>query len=436
MDRLSILVLHSLGDPARTANFLTHHVFNLQRVLPHHVYVYHDVALPLPAYVKDARFDAIILDVTFLGARWLEPEQFEQVKRAYTFVADHDAVKIAFPQDEYDCHELLDEWMCDWRVDLVFSVISSNWDVLYPRYHLQGEIALAYCGCIDDSLVAIKPRPFADRVVDIGYRAKKLLPYFGRIGETKWTIGRDVMAACDDLDLVVDIKLGYEHMLDGDAWLQFLKSSKFVLGANSGSSLLDPRGDIQRSVRRWLAEHPDATFEQVEAACFAGQDGLYSFTAISPRIFEAGLLECCQILVRGEYSGILQAGQHYLPVDSDASSFADVLLMMQDRTMVQDTVRECKTALLDTAGLRCQEKARTTIAAIAARSDGNRSGEAERISALAVRYQQDMAPRYRRKWRQLRRRAQLINMIDRYPVAGAAARRTRAVARQLARPFR
>jgi hypothetical protein len=69
----------------------------------------------------------------------------------YAFVAESDAVKLAFPQDEYDCHQLLDDWMYDWKVDVVFSVIASGWDVLYPRYHRVGDIRLGYTGYIDEA---------------------------------------------------------------------------------------------------------------------------------------------------------------------------------------------------------------------------------------------------------------------------------------------
>ena len=341
MERLNILVLHSLGHPETASHFLRKHVFFLRTYSPDHNYVYHDAALPLPQYVSEAVFDAIILDVTFLWKRWASPQQFLLFKNLYDFVKYSDSVKIAFPQDEYDCNEILDDWMCDWRVDVVFSVISSNQDILYPQYHKIGEIKLGYTGYVDESLVCMERKLFSEREIDLGYRAKKLPPYFGRIGETKWTIGRDVVCQCRNRDLKIDIVLGEHGTLFGRDWLDFINNCKFTLGTNSGSSLLDPRGDIQRRVKAYLAKFPAASFEEVEEHCFKGLDGRHSFTAISPRVLEAAVLDSCQILVVGAYSGMVQPWEHYIPIGDDASNFIDVLQAMQDRSLVLRLIKNC-----------------------------------------------------------------------------------------------
>ena len=56
----------------------------------------------------------------------------------------------------------------------------------------------------------------------------------------------------------------------------------------------DPGGD-----ERYVAEHPDATYDEVEAACFPGRDGELALFAISPRHLEACATRTGQILVEG-----------------------------------------------------------------------------------------------------------------------------------------
>ena len=56
--------------------------------------------------------------------------------------------------------------------------------------------------------------------------------------------------------------------------------------------------------RRLVAERPTATFEEVEAGCFAGLDGNLNLRTISPRHLEACATRTPQILVEGAYSGI------------------------------------------------------------------------------------------------------------------------------------
>jgi hypothetical protein len=423
MDRLSILVLHSLGDPAYAPAFLNHHVFALQRNFPEHDYLYHDATLPLPDYVAVQDFDAIVLDVSFLTARWASLDFLQARKDAYAFVRESAAVKVAFPQDEYDCNVLLDDWMCEWNVDVVFSVIASGWDVLYPRYHKQGNIRLGYTGYIDESLIDRPTKPFQQRTIDIGYRARKLPPYFGRVGQAKWTIGRDVALLARNTGLNVDIELGDQGTLFGDAWLSFIDNSKFTLGANSGSSLLDPTGEIQRHVRTYLAANPEATFEDVEAACFVGQEGLYSFTAISPRVLEAALLDSAQILVDGEYSGIVKPGEHYIPIREDASNFEEVRAAMSDTAEVVRMVRRCRETILSVDALRYRNKAKMTLELIGdLASRKNLTHNRTRVRSCIARYVSEMPAKYQSRWRSQRLRAKVSGALATYPLLHRAAK--------------
>lgn len=424
LDKLNILVLHSLGDINAVPFFLRHHVFILERNCSGHNYLYHDTALPLPQFIKDTPFDLIVLDVTLLCGRWLPVKTFDRLKSEYSFVKDSNAVKIAFPQDEYDCNELLDEWMCEWRVDIVYSVIAEHWDLIYPKYHKVGEIRLGYTGYIDETLMDVKVKPFDSRRIDVGYRARKLLPYFGRIGETKWTIGRDFSRRAEAVCLNIDIELGEQGTLLGQSWLDFINDSKFTLGANSGSSLLDPRGKIQYDVRAYVRNHPDAPFEEVEAACFKGLDGLHEFTAISPRVMEAALLNSCQILVEGHYSGLIQPWEHYIPINSDASDFERVFEAMQDQQSVQKMISRCRSAILDTSELRCQNKAKKIINATTGLiSQKNVRTSCDEVERAIDRYKIHLTQeRYEVVWRQRRLRQKVVRALNNHPTLSRLAR--------------
>jgi len=416
MDKLNILVLHNLGEPRLALRVLHKHVFSLEEDFAEHNYLYHDSALKIPEYVKQARFDAILLDVSFLSARWFGEKRFRQQLADYAFVAEADAVKLAFPQDEYDCHQLLDDWMCDWKVDVVFSVIASGWDVLYPRYHRIGDIRLGYTGYIDEALSNWTPKALGKRPIDIGYRAKKLPPYFGRLGENKWTIGRDVAARGRDAGLRVDIELGDHAALMGDAWLNFINDSKFTLGANSGSSLLDPTGSIQRSVRTYLASRADASFEEVEKNCFPGLDGKYTFTAISPRVLEAALLGSAQILVDGEYSGIVKPGEHFIPMRPDSSNFSEVMESMADRPIVEGMIRRCREAVLSVDALRHKNKARMILNLIGEMTAHKKPGSnSEEVRQVISRYVSEMQTKYQSCWRRQNYRIRLVKALAPYP---------------------
>jgi uncharacterized membrane protein YeaQ/YmgE (transglycosylase-associated protein family) len=413
---LRILVLHRLGSPKKAPHFLSKLVYSLKNFRPNNQYLYHDVSLPLPGYVKEATFDAIILDVTFLAARWGPPGVLAQIQSEYAFVRDAEALKIALPQDEYDCHLILDDWLCRWKVDVVYSVIDDHWPILFPRYHRQGEIRLGYTGYIDESLLGRPVKKWEERRIDIGYRARLLPPYFGRIGEVKGRIGGLVAEKAQAHGLVADIQVGDAGTIVGEKWLDFLGDSRFTLGTNSGSSLLDPTGEIQRAVRKYLREHPAATFEEVERQCFAGLDGRYQMTAISPRIFEAALMGSGQILVRGTYSGMIQPWVHYLPLTADASDFDEVYRAMRDREQVDRMIGACRSALLDIKALRISHAANELLDLVRERSrvlDTNRlAGSGQ---AIIDRYEDEMAGRYLRLWRRQEVRAKVVQFLKKTP---------------------
>jgi hypothetical protein len=102
-----------------------------------------------------------------------------------------------------------------------------------------------------------------------------------------------------------------------------------VIGTESGSSALDPVGAIRRFEAEWRPSHPDATFEEFSALQEPGWDD-YDFTAISPRLFEAAQTKTAQLLVEGEYDGILEPDTHYLPLRGDLSNLPEALERIRD----------------------------------------------------------------------------------------------------------
>lgn len=394
---MNILVLHALGKPSLASRLLFEHVFSIREFFPEHCYIFHDANIPPPDSIKNARYDAILLDVTFLAFRWRSKSVFGRILKEYAFVGNSDAVKIAFPQDEYDCHLVLDDWMCKWHVDVVFSVLSEAWDLIYPRYSKIGRIEFGYTGYIDERLISKEVKSFLERSIDIGYRANNLPANYGRIGQQKRIVGEEVARLSVGAGLAVDIKVGGGSMLAGEAWLSFLNNCKFTLGANSGSSLLDPVGDIRNAVRGYVAGHPKASFEEIEQACFSGQD-VYEFTALSPRVFEAALMGSAQILVRGDYGGILVPYEHYLPIQADASDFSEILDAMRDYSAVRSMIARCRETLLSFDDLRYRRRAEILISLIIELRDGKGAvgSNPPDLSELAKEYASMMRWKYAR----------------------------------------
>jgi hypothetical protein len=423
-ERLKILVLHRLGDPRTWRTSMVEHELCLPLNAPEHDYIEHDASLPLPPFVRDIEFDGIVMCQTFLSLR-RDPASLKRLREEYSFVAESSAFKVALPQDDYDGSGLLDNWMCDWKVDLAYPVCSNNWEVLYPRFIRQGKLKLGFTGYLSAKMREHwrTAKPHAQRTIDVSYRAAKLTPNFGSLGYLKGVIGERFVAAARGRNLTLDISTNPKDTIVGARWHEFIENSRFVLGVNSGSSVHDPDGAINLRVYDYLVRKPGASFAEVEAACFPGVDGKYVFTAISPRNLECGLIESVQILTPGEYSGMLKSGVHYIPVDPDLGNAEEVFAAMSDVTAVARMARDCKEALLSQDALRVEHHVAEIIDAIGTPSRPGRRDQ----RALFERYRAHIRTVETSHWR--RKRA--VNAVREMLVAVGARRLKRALIRQL-----
>ena len=116
--------------------------------------------------------------------------------------------------------------------------------------------------------------------------------------------------------LKIDISNDPKDVLTGDDWCKFLLSCKYQLGVETGASILDWDGRLMQQ-----AHHGKTQFSE---------EGNLSLKAIGPRHFDACVTKTCQILVEGEYSGILKPWEHYIPLKKDFSNIDEVLNLVRE----------------------------------------------------------------------------------------------------------
>jgi hypothetical protein len=284
-----------------------------------------------PRWLKRVPIDLVVFHTTFLSKRATPSYWARLVDRARP-LADLDAVRVVLPQDEYLPPAPLCDFVHNFGVDHVFSVApESTWPVIYATVD-RSRISHALTGYLEPTTVARIERAAASeegRLLDIGYRAKDLPAWLGRHARMKAEIGRAFAEAAPRHGLSCDISTRPEDSLGGDDWMRFLLSCRYTIGVEGGASILDHDGSIRRCCERVLAERPDASFEELERDCFPGRDGEFGLVALSPRHLEAVAARTCQVLVEGEYDGVLEAGRHYIPLRRDFSNLDEVLEMIR-----------------------------------------------------------------------------------------------------------
>lgn len=250
-----------------------------------------------------------------------------------------EGLKCLFIQDEYDHTETARRWIDRLGLHVVFTCVpQAHRDQIYPSRRFPGvTFATNLTGYVPGLLNALPPpAPLSDRPLSIGYRGRQLPYWYGELAREKWVIGQRMREVCEARGVVADIAWDERARIYGDAWYAFLGSCRATLGTESGSNVFDDEGHLRKTIATYLRRHPDASFEEVHATYLADIEQPGLMNQVSPKIFEAIALRTALILFEGRYSGVVEAGRHYLPLRKDFSNVDDVLAALADDQRIED----------------------------------------------------------------------------------------------------
>lgn len=335
-----ILVLYWHPGPGELRLAISRHLHALDWSGADHQVLYFNALNGVPRWLGHFKWDVVVFHTTLLCLRW--SHLFHKWKWHIRWLNDCKCLKVALPQDEYDHAHVLDEWLFELGVHLIFTNFGEKYrQILYPLMHDRAIFHQCLTGYIDERDAEAARSRFGDtelRTADIIYRATHLPFWFGTHGQLKHRIAEEVATRAQAHGLHVDISTRVKDTIVGPAWLEFLASGRTVIGSESGSSVLDARGALKARLQQLSLSNPELTFERASSFMPPGWDQ-YEFFAISPRHFEAVLTRTCQVLVEGTYDGVLQPRVHYLPVRRDFSNLDEVLKAIKNRSLVDEVSR-------------------------------------------------------------------------------------------------
>ncbi len=280
---------------------------------------------------RDLELSAFDVILVFWTVYLVGPDISEELHERIRKTA---ALKVVFRQDEYADVRAVNQAMSELGTQVVFTLAAeADHSIFFPRSlipTLEG-VYTVLPGYVPAHLEGVSVPRLEHRALDIGYRSRAMPYYLGDLAQEKRTIAERFEAIAGRHGLRCDISVREQDRLYGRRWMEFLRSSRCVLGTASGASVIDFTGEIRRNCERYLALKPDATYEEVKSRFFADVDWRVVLDTVSPRVFEATALGCALVQHEGRYAGILRPDEHYIRVRRDYSNIDDVIERIKDR---------------------------------------------------------------------------------------------------------
>lgn len=329
--KLSILLL--CDDRRCHANTVLDHIAAIATYSNHDVRIFNPLGVTRSRYLDLDEFDVVVIhySLIIISDHYLSPDMREKIRRFR-------GLKVQFIQDEYRWVDEVTAMMRYLGIHVLLTLVPpSEIRKIYSEDRLPGVVTLpTRAGYVPEHLAKLQVPPLAARSIDIGYRGRTLPYWLGELAQEKVWIGQGVLARADRYGLRCDIKWAEEDRIYGQRWNHFLMSCKATLGTESGASITDFDGSIERRTKAYLADNPKADFFEVQRVILAPYEGNARVTAISPKIFEAAALKTAMILFPGEYSGVVQPWVHYIPLAKDFSNMAEVVAGIRDLSFLRD----------------------------------------------------------------------------------------------------
>ncbi len=330
---LNILFLCNKPPVGLSANTIVDHIEAFENYSKHHIWLYSNLG-DFSNKLDLNKFDVIIVHYSLfiLSRRYLTDAAKKKLR-------DYTGLKVIFIQDEYRQINTMVDTLAYLKMDVLFTCFpESEFEAIYPSKKLPKLTKYNnLTGYVPKRLTEYTHQPpIAERSLHVGYRGRQLPYWYGALGYEKYQIVEKWHQHVSRQCLNTDISARETDRIYGEHWIDFLSSCKTTLGVESGASVMDFTGKLEKKVDFYQLLHPNASFEDVQEKYFIHQENKHQLNQISPRCFEAIALKTVLVLYEGEYSGILMPGRHYIALKKDFSNISDVLACIKDDAFLQN----------------------------------------------------------------------------------------------------
>ena len=123
-------------------------------------------------------------------------------------------------------------------------------------------------------------------------------------------------------------------------WSELLRSARGTLGAEAGTYSLDKDGEVLRAAKKFYRAARQGRDFDFNLYIELNKLKVISGKAISSRHLEPLGTGTVQLLLEGDYNGILEPGKHYLSVKRDFTNFNERIREFMDESRRKEIADE------------------------------------------------------------------------------------------------
>jgi len=253
--------------------------------------------------------------------------------------------KVLFIQDEYDNVNFTKSMIKAIGFDLVFTCVpKSSINKIYPKSEFSKKVKFVnnFTGYVPSNLEVDLKSDLSPskRNLIISYRGRLLKIRYGTLGIEKSEIGRVFKNYCETHRIRSDIEWGEESRIYGTNWYKFIKSSRCMLGTESGSNVFDWDGTLQSKIDQYIKTNSKIDDSVIYQKFIKPLEKHGLMNQISPRIFEMAAAKTLMVLMEGSYSGVIKPYKHYLPVKKDYSNITEIIDILVNNNQQVDSIAD------------------------------------------------------------------------------------------------
>ena len=267
-------------------------------------------------------YDVIVFGYSVLSNLYGRPKQILKLITKFS-----KATKIGFMQNEFRNLSKYIKTYESLNIDIIVSQFSQELATeLYSGRTKAKIISLPHAMTTKHKETSFNHKK---RSVDLGGRLRQYAYYLGNY-ERFSVIPKFIKKIKKEKNFIIDFSTEEKDRFTHSDWCNFLSNSRATVSCESGNSFLQWSDTLRNKINELTTQDTKIKFSYIFENILKKSNSYFDGSLVSSRHFEAIANGSCNLLVEGNYQGLIEADKHYIELKSDLSNYNQVLERLND----------------------------------------------------------------------------------------------------------